>query len=159
MKIRHSSAIILSGITWMGIGMFLMIKGFTLILVPMISESPAVFLPYLRQWVGDAQQASFMWVCFALLIGFFKGRMILRKSADRLMRRILSRPNPSSLISIYPRSYLILLGVMMSLGMLLKWIPIPCDIKGLVDVAVGSALVNGSAFYFRHFTMPRKEAK
>lgn len=156
MNIRHGAAIILSGVTWMGIGMFLMIKGFTLILVPMTTQSQPVLLPYLHLWIGNMQQASLLWICLALLIGFIKGRVILRKTAERLMKRILALPNPSSLVSIYPRSYLILLALMMSLGMLLKWVPIPCDIKGLVDVAIGSALVNGSAFYFRHFAIPNK---
>lgn len=156
MKIRHGSAIILSGVTWMGIGMFLMIKGFTLILVPMVSVSPAVVLPYLCKWLGDVQQAALLWVCLGLLIGFFKGRVVLKKSAERIMKRILSLPEPSDLTSIYPRSYLMLLGLMMSLGMVLKWIPIPSDVKGLIDVAVGSALVNGSAFYFRYFALPKK---
>ena len=158
MKIRHSAAIVLSGLTWMGIGMFLMIKGFTLIMVPMPSESSPVLLPYISLWIGDSQQASLIWICLALFIGFFKGRIVLRKSAERIMKRLLSLPNPLDVISMYPRSYLILLGCMMTLGMMLKWIPIPSDIKGLVDVAVGSALVNGSAFYFRHFAIPRKAA-
>lgn len=157
MKLRHSAAIIFSGVTWMGIGMFLMIKGFTLIIVPMESESSAILLPHIRLWMGDAQQASLLLICLALLIGFFKGRIVLRKSAERIIRGILAQPNPCSFSSVYPRNYLILLGLMMSLGMVLKWIPIPPDLKGLIDAAIGSALVNGSAFYFRHFAEPKKK--
>jgi len=45
---------------------------------------------------------------------------------------------------------------MLSLGLIVKWAPVPYDVRGLVDVAIGSALTNGSAFYFRHLAMKKK---
>jgi hypothetical protein len=152
MKVRQGVAIALSGITWMGIGILLLTKGFSLVLTPLSLSAGALFLPKLSSLVGSARQASLLLVCVAIFIGFLKGRLVLRKSADRIISRILSLPNPCSFFSIYPRSYLILLGSMMGLGMALKWIPIPYDLKGFIDIAVGSALTNGSAFYFRQLT-------
>jgi hypothetical protein len=33
---------------------------------------------------------------------------------------------------------------------------IPFDIRGGVDVAIGSALINGAMLYFRHMLTPQK---
>ncbi|SRR3989339_174682 len=155
MKVRQNVAIALSGITWMGIGILLLSKGFSLILTPPLDSNSAV-LPFLSSYVGTAQQASLILICLGLFIGFLKGRLVLSRSASRIIARIVALPNPCSLTSIYPRSYLILLASMMGLGMLFKWIPLPYDVKGLIDVAIGSALTNGSAFYFRHFASQNK---
>ena len=46
----------------------------------------------------------------------------------------------------------------MLMGMSLRWVSIPYDIKGVIDVAVGSALANGSAFYFRYFAEQKTKA-
>ena len=159
MKVRQGVAIALSGITWMGIGILLLIKGFSFILTPSSLGDGAIFLPSLSSWVGSAQQASLLLMCSAIFIGFLKGRLVLRRSADRIISRILSLPNPCSILSIDPRSYLSLLGSMMALGMGLKWIPIPYDLRGFIDIAIGSALTNGSAFYFRQLTAPKEIQK
>ncbi len=158
MKIRQGVAIAFSGITWMGIGILLLTKGFSLILTPQIPKNVALFMPKLVSLAGSAQQAALIIACIGLLIGYLKGRFVLRKTANRVIARIVSLPNPCPLSSIYPRSYLILLSSMIALGMCLKWISMPYDLKGMIDIAVGAALTNGSAFYFRHFTM-RKEMR
>jgi hypothetical protein len=156
MKVRQGVAIALSGITWMGIGSLLLTKGFSFILIPSsLGAGGALFLPKLSSLVGSAQQASLLLVCVAIFVGFLKGRLVLSRSANRIISRILALPNPCSILSIYPRSYLILLASMMALGMGLKWIPIPYDLRGFIDIAVGSALINGSAFYFRQLKAPK----
>lgn len=152
-------AIAFSGITWMGIGVLLLIKGFSLVLTPISLGTGAVLLPGMISMAGSLQQASLILICLGIFVGFLKGRLILSRSANRIIKRILSLPNPCSVRTIYPRSYLILLGSMMTLGMAIKWIPIPYDLKGVIDVAVGSALINGSAFYFRQFAMTKGSNK
>jgi len=158
MKIRQGAAIALSGITWMGVGILLLTKGFSLILTPQGPESMALFTPKLVSLAGSAQQVALILVCIGLLVGYLKGRFVLSKTASRVISSIVSQPNPLPLTSIYPRSYLILLSSMIALGLSLKWISMPYDLKGVIDIAIGSALTNGSAFYFRHFTK-RKEIK
>lgn len=153
MKIRQNVAIALSGVTWMGIGILLLVKGFSLVLMP---NGNGALLPFLKSVIGSTEQACLVLVCLGLFIGFLKGRLVLSKSANRIIKHITALPNPCSLSSVYPKSYFILLGSMMSLGMLFKWISMPYDVKGLLDIAIGAALTNGSAFYFRHFAQPSK---
>lgn len=159
MKIRQSMAIVLSGALWMGVGVFLMMKGFSLVLSPVFLGSKPPLLSWLYEWTGSFEQAAFFLICLGMMIGFLKGRLVLSKTASRVIRRIVSLPNPCSIASIYPPSYLLILSSMVLLGISFKWMPIPYDIKGLIDVAVGSALINGSAFYFRHFVLQGKGVK
>lgn len=159
MKIGRNAAIIMSGLTWIGIGVLLLTKGFSLILSSVSIGQAAVLLPHLQVVAGGFQQAALILVGIGLFVGFLKGRLVLEKSASRIITRIVSLPNPCSLSSVYSRSYLILIASMMGLGMGLRWIPIPYDLKGVIDVAIGSALINGSAFYFRYFATPSKEIK
>jgi hypothetical protein len=89
MKVRQGVAIALSGVTWMGIGILLLVKGFSLILTPAALSVGAVFLPKLSSLVGSAQQASLLLVCLGIFVGFLKGRLVLSRSANRIISRIL----------------------------------------------------------------------
>ena len=156
MKIRQGIAIAFSGILWMGVGILLLVKGFSLILTPLAGSKGTFIYSYMFSLSGNAQQAALLLICLGLLIGFFKGRFVLNKTAARVIRRIQKLPNPCSVFSLYSPSYLALLSSMILLGVLLKFIPIPFDIKGIIDVAIGSALTNGSSFYFRHLTAQKR---
>lgn len=156
MRIRHGLAIALSGVLWMAIGIFLLMKGFSHLLHTSPDQAPAL-LPYLGSLAKQPEQGSLILVSIGLLIGFIKGRLILSKTAARVIAKIQSLPNPCPLSSVYGPSYLILLAGMVCLGMLVRWLPIAYDIKGVVDVAIGSALTNGSAFYFRHFADAKRK--
>ncbi len=148
MKLRHGLAISLSGALWFCIGFLLLMKGFYLVLQG--SGEPSFLLSGMISLGGDKEQGSLLLIIGGLLVGFFKGRVVLGKTAGRVIARIATLPNPCALTSIYSRSYVLLLSSMVLLGMSFKWIPMPYDLKGFIDVAIGSALVNGSAFYFRH---------
>lgn len=157
MKIRHGAAIIFSGALWMGVGVLLLVKGFSLLLHP-AAGSTSILMSYMGSFAEQKEQASLILISVGLVIGFFKGRFVLAKSASRVIARIVSLPNPCPVFSIYTRSYVILIASMMLMGMSLKWVSIPYDIKGVIDVAIGSALTNGSAYYFRHFAEQKKKA-
>lgn len=130
MKIDHKVAIILSGFLWMIVGVILLGKGLALLLGP---EDPLFALN-----------------AIALLIGFVKGRWVLRKSAERVIKRLSSLPNPCAIHAIYSKSYVFLILGMIALGMVFKFVSIPGEIKGFLDVAIGFALISGASFYFRH---------
>lgn len=91
-----------------------------------------------------------MLVAVALLIGFIKGRTVLAKSANRLVARIKTFEEPTPFHKIYTPSYYLLIAVMMSIGMGMRFFHVPDDIRGFIDVAVGAALLNASMLYFRH---------
>ncbi|HEY4255173.1 MAG TPA: hypothetical protein VGM34_02370, partial [Chlamydiales bacterium] len=82
-----------------------------------------------------------------LLVGFIKGRFVLSKTVQRIVKHIASAPEPISFRNVYPKSYLLLLASMMCLGFVLRFVPI--EWRGFIDIAVGSALMNGAMLYFR----------
>ncbi len=159
--LRQKALLVISGLIWFAVGIALLMKGLNFLMdgvktardisgnYPMLSKMTPYF--------GSKEQAALMLVAFGLFIGYFKGKFVLGKSALRGIERIRSFQEPTSLSNIYSAKYYILLGVMASLGMLMKVTGVPTDIRGLVDVAVGAALINGSMFYFRS-AMQEKES-
>jgi len=130
----HVKAIVFSGFIWLGVGTMLLLKGLTILgsNVEKIDESSRLFLIFI-----------------GLAIGYVKGRYVLSRSAKRIVTRLLSLPLPLSIKNFYTRGYVILLFSMMALGMAMKYIPLPLEFRGCMDVAVGSALINGAMLYFR----------
>lgn len=120
---KHYQAIALSGVLWFGIGIFLLYKGIHFI------------------------AGSSTYIAIGLLFGFVKGRVIFPKTVYRIVNRIRSFPEPISWKQLYPASYLILLSSMIALGIAARFLP--NDIRGLIDVAIGSALINGAMIYYR----------
>lgn len=98
---------------------------------------------------GGREQAALALIIVGLIFGFIKGRYVLVKTVRRVGERILSLPEPVKIQHVYSKGYLMLIGGMVLLGMSLKWLQIPPDLRGVVDVAIGSALMNGSLLYFR----------
>ena len=125
---KHRSWIALSGMIWAVIGTMLLYKG----------------LSFLSQI--DHAQATW-WIGAGLIIGFVKGRLVLSKTVARMCAHIEALPMPIQMATVYPKSYWLLLAGMMGLGFLMRFIP--TEFRGCVDVAVGSALVNGAMLYFR----------
>lgn len=109
----------------------------------------AWILPSLTSLAGGKEQAALLLIALSLLVGFIKGRWVLVKSVQRTVTRILSQPAPLKFSQIYAKSYYFLILGMMGLGFLIKFLPLAADFKGMVDVAVGSALINGAILYFR----------
>lgn len=153
MKLNHVSAIIVSGVVWLFVGIMLLTKGLSLIvLAAHFSETPSTFI----SWFGGGEQAALLLISAALIIGFVKGRFVLSKSVDKVSQRILSFPSPVHLRDLYDRRYYILIASMMFLGLLMKWLPINGDVRGFIDVAIGSALINGAILYFRQAVSLRR---
>ena len=98
---------------------------------------------------GSAQQASTVVIALGLLIGWLKGRFVLSKTVKRVVDGIAILKTPIRTHQVYSRKYWILIASMIALGMSLRILPIPVDIRGFVDIAVGSALIQGSLLYFR----------
>ena len=152
-KVSHRTLIMISGLIWFGVGCFLMTLG-----IRFLSETTHswVFTPsnyplmgFFAHYAGGIEEAGMILVAVSLLIGFLKGKYVLGKSAKQGVMRILDMPNPSPLKDIYSKKYYILLGLMIGLGVSMKYLGLPSDIRGFVDVAIGSALINGAMSYFR----------
>jgi hypothetical protein len=139
---KHTTLIGFSGITWFLVGLFLLSKGLSLIA---LHESD--------------QQMALIYIFAGLLVGFIKGRFVLSKTVHRLVSRIVALSMPVALKDVYSRGYLLLIAGMMGLGFLFKWLPIPLPWKGFIDVAIGSALINGAILFFRNALAYRQKTQ
>lgn len=150
MKLSHTKLIVISGLIWFVIGVFLLRLGLDLIITSIqgLGENyPLISL--LRPYFNTVENAALFLVILALMIGFFKGKYVLGKSARQGVERICSFPNPTSIANIYSAKYYILLGTMVALGMSIKYIGLNPDVRGFIDAAIGSALINGAMVYFK----------
>ncbi|MBA3603402.1 MAG: hypothetical protein H0W50_07130 [Parachlamydiaceae bacterium] len=147
-KLSHSKMAFFSGAIWMAIGVFLLQLGLNLLFKPAAAGESIPLLNLLLGFIS-ATEAAILITVVALYIGFLKGKYILTKTANRTLDQIRSLPNPGPLHQIYDKKYYILIGIMVMLGMSIKYMGIPNDIRGAIDVIIGSALINGAAYYFR----------
>lgn len=153
LKLSHTALIVISGLVWLGIGIFLLSLGLNLIVgstqyeVLVIGKHTPI-LETLAPHFG-LEQAALLLVVLCLAVGYAKGRFVLGKSARRGVARILTFSNPTSIANIYSGPYYLLLAAMIGLGMSIKFLGLPDDVRGAVDVIIGSALINGAMIYFR----------
>jgi hypothetical protein len=157
-KVSHVTLIALSGIVWLAVGCFLLPLGLNFVVAALLKENallPHPVLNFLAPYAGGLDQAALVWIAFMLLIGFLKGRRIFAKSVKRSVDRIFTLPNPVSISKIYTPGYYLLLGSMVLLGILVRYTTL--DIRGGVDIAIGSALINGAMLYFREAWHARKQ--
>jgi hypothetical protein len=136
--------IAISGALWLGVGIMLLTKGLQYLIASIQSQS-APLIHLFSAWTNSSVQAGLLLVSLSLLIGFIKGRMVLAKTVAKMVGRL--QGEKLSFTQVYDKRYGLLLLVMASLGFLLKLVPL--DVRGAIDIAVGSALINGSIFYFR----------
>lgn len=149
-KLSHNVLIILSGLVWFAIGTMLLTIGVNLIVKAL--EQPTAYHPlfsFAYPYFDDLQSVGIIVLVVGLLIGFFKGRFVLGRSAQRVVNRIRTFPNPTPIYNLYSRGYYLLLAVMIGLGLSIKYLGLPDDVRGFIDVAIGAALINGAAIYFR----------
>ena len=126
---QKKSWIALSGFIWSAAGFMLLYRG----------------LDFLSQ-MENLNVASWL-IALGLFAGFIKGRFVLSKTVDRTVRRIYQLSSPIRFTHVYPKGYWMLIASMMGLGFLLRLVPIHW--RGLIDTAVGSALLNGAILSFR----------
>ncbi len=104
-------------------------------------------------WIAHGLNPSWkgwlLCVVSGLVLGGLKGKFVLSKTVDRTVRRLASRPLPLRLKDYAPPSYFILIAAMMVLGMTLNRLPIPMTARGIVDLAIGFALIYGALLYMR----------
>lgn len=154
--LHNKSMIIVSGAIWLCIGLMLLSIGTNLFIqgIALVEHTTATLHGYpLIRWgaelVGKAQIAAATLFALSTFIGYFKGRYVLAKSAKRAIARIATLPNPSPIYRIYSPGYYVLLALMIALGASIKWLGISSEVRAIVDVAVGTALISGSLDYFK----------
>lgn len=126
---KQRNWILISGLIWGAIGVFLLFKGLQLLTT-----------------IQD-QNLAMVFVSIGLLVGFVKGRFVLSKTVNRIAKHIYSLSNPISFKDVYPLSYWILVSSMFAIGFFLRLVPV--EVRGFIDVSIGSALINGAMLYFK----------
>ncbi len=150
-KLSRKRVIILNGVVWLGIGTLLLRKGLKFLLNTVDNIDNAPLVNALSSFSGSIRQSIFTIICLGLIIGYAK-KAVLKKSIDRNVKRIHTLNAPIPITQVYSKSYLIIILAMMSLGLLMRFSRLPLDIRGVIDVAVGSALIHGAMIYFRRST-------
>ena len=162
MKCSHFALIIVSGLMWLLIGAFLMTLGMHHIMnvvqnwEVMLRLHSFSFLKFLAPFVSSEEKAMSVLVFICLLVGYLKGRFVLMKTVKRGVQRIISYPNPAPLMQLYSKKYYLLIALMMGLGFLLKSLHLAEDVRGAIDLAIGSALLKGALSYF-HFAFQERK--
>ncbi|MFN8614988.1 MAG: hypothetical protein U0003_03645 [Vampirovibrionales bacterium] len=82
-----------------------------------------------------------------LIIGIAKGRFVLGKTARRNLNRLQALEGPQPLVQVYETRSWILIMVMLVLSASLTWLNAPMLWRGLINLAVGLALILSSRFY------------
>jgi hypothetical protein len=114
-------------------------------------------LDAIAPYVGGLDEAALVLILLGLALGFMKGRVVFSKTVAKTVARILTMPNPAPLSQIYTKGYYFLLGGMVLLGFLVRFLT--NDIRGFVDVTIGAALINGAMLYFRNAYRTRLEER
>jgi hypothetical protein len=161
MRLGKTAWIAISGVIWFVVGIGLLTLGLNFIVYKAQVEvhETTSLIARLSSLAGGREQAALALIVVGLIIGFLKGRFVLVKTVKRVVERILSLEEPFKFSQVYSRGYLILIGSMILLGLSMKWLGLPSEIRGLIDVAIGSALMNGASAYFRVALHVKKELK
>jgi hypothetical protein len=155
MKISHRQFVFLSGLIWLTIGIVLFLVGLNLSVSAILKENLLVkshpLLDLLSPLAGGYEPAALFVFLLSLLIGYLKGQFIFKKTAFRIINRASSIPNPSAIHHFYSWHYYCLIAIMISLGIIMRYLPL--DLRGAIDLIVGFALMLGSFHYFRHLCL------
>jgi hypothetical protein len=154
MRAKHIGLVVLSGLLWLGIGVMLLVKGLRFVVY---AEPGCKMLENLTPYVGTRDQAIVFLIALGLFAGFMKGRFVLMKAVKKVVNRIASLSTPLKISQIYDKRYYALMVLMMGMGLALNFLNIPGDVRGTVDIAIGSALMNGAMGFFRSALTFNKE--
>ncbi len=154
MKVSHKTLLRISGLIWFGIGIMLLNLGIHFALqgwdgVVFKTSSYSSIFSFLTDMTGKPENAACVVIALAMILGFFKSKKVLGKVVNKSEARIAQLDNPTSITNLYTKGNLLIILSMMLLGMSLKYIQVDPDIRGFVDIAVGTALIHGSVAYFR----------
>lgn len=95
-------------------------------------------------YLGDLDPTHLTGGLIALSIGLLKGKFVLDKTASRVIDRTadLKEPNPfKSIVQMFGLKTILLIAAMMGIGVILRAAGVSFEIRGLIYLAVGSALL------------------
>jgi hypothetical protein len=154
LRFSHRTLYTISGLVWVAVGLMLLNTGLVLIMSGFQANqfSPdgySSLFPWLSSLFQAPENAAIVLIALGLITGFFKGRFVLQKVAEKTFSRISQLENPAPISRLYTRGNLLLVGLMITMGLMMRVFGMPLDLRGLIDVAVGAALTQGSVAYFQ----------
>ena len=144
MEVEKKNAVKICSLIWFGTGVFLMWKG--LQLLSSLENAKAPLLHFAAKYSSSFDQAVLLLIATALIIGFLKGRVALRHVVNRSISRMQEKVDLKNLFALRD---LCLIGFMILLGLSLRFLPITNDVRGFIDVVIGSGLLNGAMLFIR----------
>ncbi len=162
-RLSHAQLYTLSGAIWFIVGILLLNLGLQLILQGFqgqlfFADNYSSFFSWLSSMLHSPENTSILLIVIGIGIGFFKGRFVLHKVAMRSHGRIEALENPTSITNLYTKGNCFMIAGMMFLGMMMRYFQLPCDLRGLIDTAVGTALMQGAISFF-HLARQTKALK
>lgn len=149
MRVKH--AIQLCGVLWLLIGFTLFRKGLVLgstLSAPSEAISSTWLFSSLVGVTSSSETAALVLMITGFTIGFFKARTVMAKTAARQVER-LSALSYVPLNQLFDTRMLVIIAIMMTIGFSMTALNVPSDWRMLIDVAVGTALIQGASYYFR----------
>lgn len=144
MKLTYSRSIYFCALIWGMIGLRLLSKG--MMYFSLAHQSGDYFVSV----SSPLKENLFsIWISISLLLGWIKGKFILTKSVDRMVRHIVSFDEPLKWKSLFPKSFFMVMFAMMLLGLSLKHLPLSDYIKGGMDTTIATALLYGAWIFYR----------
>ncbi len=89
-----------------------------------------------------------IWVIVALAAGLIKAKVVLEKTALKIVSRISSRPEPSCLFGFMPVKSWLLIAGMIFLGVVLRKSPLDRSLVWSIYIAIGAALFASSRIFW-----------
>lgn len=147
--LTYPRAAYLQGTIWLLIGGMLVSMGCNFLIASLLQKNQsAAYLPLFHAIpIRDPELAALIMALSSIAVGWLKGYCILAKTVSKQLFRLEKIPSPIPYSQLFPMSYLFLLGLMGGLGFLLR--AFPMDVRGCIDLAVGTALLFGSTLFFR----------
>lgn len=138
---------------WFLVGGMLTYKGldylFESVAMQMIARHEQPLLGFFTHLMGNPHYALMQMIFFSIALGYVKGFLALKRSAERLIRNVQPYGAKIPLRIVFPTWYVFVMVAMMLLGFIMKYAPLYSDVRGMIDVAVGFALLSGSTFFIR----------
>lgn len=140
----------MAGLVWFALGLFLFIKGISLLLpATQHREGVGSLLSLLGHYLPSPQESLTVLLTLVFLLGFCKGKYLLGKVAAKHIRYLFSLPAQSPLSRLYTKKNYFFLLLMSLGGMALRLSPLAQDSRGALSALVGFALMQGAMPYFR----------
>ncbi len=146
------------GIFWAIGGFLLLRKGLFFLSVSTENiQEPGPLVSWMFSFTHSLVQSHMLLMIIALFLGMLKGRKVMAKAALRVIQRwSMIHGEKISFSKVLDQKMWILIGCMVLLGIGLNYIGFPHDIRGVIDIAVGSALLQGALVYFKASSQLKK---